>query len=265
MVWRGKRGSGNQGRVRCCSCTSWRRSTITVRRSRTVAANRSWPTRAVRRSADSSEIRFSSESPRTTSPITAGMARRANHSFRSGQMARSPIAAKGDGTGPARSATAQARRRSRSRWPPIGAPAARRPGSRHRRRGARRARRPARCWPPTAPGCPAAGAPPAGRRWRRRRRPRRRRSGPASDAGDSRARRRSTGARRTWRTSAFSSASGPPRLPDRSPTTAASAATTPMAAGARRRTSASADPVTWSSPTALDRKSTMSRPMPPVR
>ena len=81
-----------------------------MRRSRTVAANRSWPTSAVRRSADSNESRFSSESPRTTSPITTGMARTASHSFWRGQTARWPIAANGDGTGPTRSATAQARR-----------------------------------------------------------------------------------------------------------------------------------------------------------
>ena len=107
MVWCGKRGRRNHGRVRCCSCTSCRRRTITVRRSRTVAANRSWPTSAVRRSADSNESRFSSESPRTTSPITTGMARTASHSFWRGQIARWPIAANGDGTGPTRSATAQ--------------------------------------------------------------------------------------------------------------------------------------------------------------
>ena len=94
IVWRGNRGRRNHGRVRCCSCTSCRRRTITVRRSRTVAANRSWPTRAVRRSADSNERRFSSESPRTTSPITIGTARMASHSFWSGQT----VAAMATGT-----------------------------------------------------------------------------------------------------------------------------------------------------------------------
>src|SRR4249919_1051650 len=36
MVWCGKRGRRNHGRLRCCSCTSCRRRTITVRDLRTV-------------------------------------------------------------------------------------------------------------------------------------------------------------------------------------------------------------------------------------
>src|SRR3954453_5807918 len=47
---------------------------------------------------------------------------------------------------------------------------------------------------------------------------------------------RSTGAINTWRTSAASTARGPPRLPERSPTNAASAAAMPIHAGPSRRT-----------------------------
>ena len=54
---------------------------------------------------------------------------------------------------------------------------------------------------------------------------------------------RSTGARSTWFTSAGSSASGPPRAPDRSPPAMARAARRPIAAGPCSRKSASSDAV----------------------
>ena len=63
-----------QGRLRGSSRASWRRSTTTVRRSWSVAAKRSWPTRVDRRSAASSDTVPTSESPRSAraAPDTTG-------------------------------------------------------------------------------------------------------------------------------------------------------------------------------------------------
>ena len=55
------------GRSRGSSIASWRRSTMTVRRSCSVAAKRSWPTRRDRRSAASSDVRPSRATPTATS------------------------------------------------------------------------------------------------------------------------------------------------------------------------------------------------------
>ena len=119
---------------------------------------------------------------------------------------------------------------------PGGQPPARRHAARPRSRGPRPSsanaasesthsspfsgnRRPANC-PAAAPAPAAANA--AKRSWRQ--------------AGPRRAAPRSIGAMSTWRTSGASTASGPPRLPERSPTKQARAAATPSQAGPSIRT-----------------------------
>ena len=77
-----------------------------MRRSRTVAAKRIWPTSALRRSAASSESRPRPDNPAMTMIATTGMAARAHHWWSSGQMPKAPMARKGDGTSQAASAAA---------------------------------------------------------------------------------------------------------------------------------------------------------------
>ena len=76
---------------------------------------------------------------------------------------------------------------------------------------------------------------------------------------------RSTGASSTWRTSARSSASGPPWLPDRRPTASATAATTPIQAGPSDSTWSSWLAVSGLSPIMLEPTTTTTTPTMPVR
>ncbi len=96
-----------QGRLRGRSWASWRRSTSTVRRSCSVTAKRSWPTRAVRRSASSSDTRPSSVKPATANADRADRAGQVDPVDLSGQRARLPRVVVGAGTTWNRSRAAQ--------------------------------------------------------------------------------------------------------------------------------------------------------------
>ena len=209
------------GRSRGSSMASCRRSTTTVRRSCIVAAKRSWPTRCDRRSAASSEVCPSRAMPTTTSTIARAIGSQAERWTTRAARARarrrarpvptrcvpSPLAT----LSPTSTTPSTVAIHGRSRTPLATKRGA---GGRARRAWHRPARRcaihaavvPSMRWCASWPAMAPVTVPTNSRNRRRR------------IAGARSAAVRSTGASSTWRTSARSSASGPPKLPDRSPT-----------------------------------------------
>ncbi len=258
------RRSRTHGFTRGRSWASWRRRTITVRRSCTVTAKRSWPTRLVRRSANSTETPPIARSPTTNSTPTATAPSRSIQCTRSGQMAMLPIVVVGAGTISARSSAAHV---MTSAPRSVAAGDGSRPPDAHSAAPTKSTaiRTPAAAQlaihASGAPGslrttsCPATAPTTAPTKQAKRRL---RSTGPRS------APRRSTGARSTNRTSAGSRAMGPPRLPDRNPAASASAAMRPTAAGPCSRTLAIPLAVSSLSPTRLDRNSTTTVPTMPA-
>ena len=215
-------GSRTHGRSRGSSIASCRRRTMTVRRSCSVAAKRSWPTRCDRRSAASRDVRPSRATPdhhehrrrrSGTRPerrplegpqrqLAEGRGRAARDDVQRRRRRPAPTS-----TTPSTVAIQRAQPDARLATSAVPAPSATSvaPGE---RAGARPtpASRP-RCggdaiWPAIAPATIPTKA----------------RNRSCRMAGPRSAVVRSTGASSTWRTSARSSASGPPWLPDRRPT-----------------------------------------------
>ena len=204
---------------------------MTVRTSCSVAANRSWPTNVERRSADSIDTRPTHARPATSTASDTATAATPGQTGPTGHIPIRPHGTVGDvGTTPTTSAAAVAT----STMP---SPVPSHEGSRHDA-ASRATPKPmhvvvtvkaaalathapvepeSRCAarkPPARP--PTAATNTRNRSWR--------------SAGPSRARRRSTGASSTWRTSACSRTSGPPRHPDRSATATTAAVASPSQA-----------------------------------
>ena len=252
--------SRTQGRRRGSSIASCRRRTITVRRSWRVAANRSWPTSVDRRSAASRLTRPISARPARTTATANTMGSSPETWNRRGHSTSSPNEAVGlVAMAPTPSAMA-----SDSRTRPISEAAHR--GSRVPAAiSASPADNPTRARPATTPvathasvlpGSRLAAMSPAIPPTTMPTKPRKR---SCLTAGARSAIVRSTGARRTCRTSDRSSASGPPRLPERSPSAMAKAATSPIHPGPSTRTWITSPAVSGSSPTMLDRTAMATR------
>jgi hypothetical protein len=239
----GARRIRTQGRRRERSSESWRRSRVAVRTSRNVTARRRLPTSEARRSAASIPTPSSDASPIATAAAATATPINASGRTASGQSASSPRKVAGEVRSPrAMSAADQARTRTaakfasrrESRCPlatsptPVASTPATTPA---RAAAATHAGRPpgkrlAASTPPIAPATRPIPAP-LRTSWS---------AGPRSAAA------RTIGACSTWRTSAASSASGPPRPAERSATATAAATSAPRIAGPSRVTRASSAP-----------------------
>ena len=224
---------------------------MTVRTSCSVAANRSWPTNVERRSADSIDTRPTHARPATSTASDTATAATPGQTGPTGHIPIRPHGTVGDvGTTPTTSAAAVAT----STMP---SPVPSHEGSRHDA-ASRATPKPMHVVVTVKAAALATHAPVEPESRCAARKP----TCEASDgrdeheepelaqhAGPSRARRRSTGASSTWRTSACSRTSGPPRHPDRSATATTAAVASPSQAAPSVATVAIWSPVIAPSPT----------------